>query len=40
MAMVDNVEDAISKIKEIEPQLVFLDIELSGGNAFQILEAS
>ena len=39
MAMVDNVEDAISKIKEIEPQLVFLDIELSGGNAFQILEA-
>lgn len=36
---IDNVTDAISFLKEETPDLVFLDIELIGGNAFQILEA-
>ena len=39
IAKIDNIEDAISFLKENTPDLVFLDIELIGGNAFQILEA-
>ena len=39
VAKIDNVEEAISFLKEETPDLVFLDIELIGGNAFQILEA-
>ncbi|WP_047245767.1 LytR/AlgR family response regulator transcription factor [Maribacter thermophilus] len=39
VAKIDNVEDAISFLKKRTPDLVFLDIELIGGNAFQILEA-
>ncbi|MCL7764081.1 LytTR family DNA-binding domain-containing protein [Polaribacter sp. Z014] len=39
IAKIDNVTDAISFLKEETPDLVFLDIELIGGNAFQILEA-
>jgi len=39
VAKIDNVTDAISFLKEEAPDLVFLDIELIGGNAFQILEA-
>lgn len=39
VAKIDNVTDAISFLKEETPDLVFLDIELIGGNAFQILEA-
>ncbi|WP_075602431.1 LytR/AlgR family response regulator transcription factor [Saccharicrinis aurantiacus] len=35
----DNVEDAIQLINSTKPQLVLLDIELIGGNAFQVLEA-
>ncbi|OHX65411.1 LytR/AlgR family response regulator transcription factor [Flammeovirga pacifica] len=35
----DNVEDAIQLINSVKPQLVLLDIELIGGNAFQVLEA-
>jgi two-component system LytT family response regulator len=33
-----NIEDAIELIKKVKPQLVFLDIELDGGNAFQLLD--
>ena len=39
IAKIDNVADAILFLKEQTPDLVFLDIELIGGNAFQILEA-
>ena len=39
VAKIDNVADAISYLKKETPDLVFLDIELIGGNAFQILEA-
>lgn len=39
VAKIDNVEEAISFLKKRTPDLVFLDIELIGGNAFQILEA-
>jgi two-component system, LytTR family, response regulator len=34
----ENAEDGYSLIKEIKPQLVFLDIELPFGNAFDLLE--
>ncbi len=33
-----NIEDAILLIKKVNPQLLFLDIELDGGNAFQLLD--
>ncbi len=33
-----NIEDAIELIKKVKPQLVFLDIELDGGNSFQLLD--
>ncbi|WP_324027659.1 LytTR family DNA-binding domain-containing protein [Maribacter sp. BPC-D8] len=39
IAKIDNVEEAISFLKDNTPDLVFLDIELIGGNAFQILES-
>ncbi|WP_339847307.1 LytTR family DNA-binding domain-containing protein [uncultured Dokdonia sp.] len=39
IAKIDNVPEAISFLKAESPDLVFLDIELIGGNAFQILEA-
>ncbi|WP_405368438.1 LytR/AlgR family response regulator transcription factor [Nonlabens sp. Asnod2-A12] len=39
IAKIDNVKEAISFLKKQSPDLVFLDIELIGGNAFQILEA-
>ncbi|WP_405293927.1 LytR/AlgR family response regulator transcription factor [Algibacter sp. Ld11] len=39
IAKIDNVTDAITFLKSQTPDLVFLDIELIGGNAFQILEA-
>lgn len=39
IAKIDNVADAIAFLKKQTPDLVFLDIELIGGNAFQILEA-
>ena len=39
IAKIDNVSDAITFLKEESPDLVFLDIELIGGNAFQILES-
>ena len=39
IAKIDNVPEAISFLKAESLDLVFLDIELIGGNAFQILEA-
>ncbi|WP_405415235.1 LytR/AlgR family response regulator transcription factor [Maribacter sp. Asnod1-A12] len=39
IAKIDNVDEAISFLKVNNPDLVFLDIELIGGNAFQILES-
>ncbi|WP_158841599.1 LytR/AlgR family response regulator transcription factor [Polaribacter sp. L3A8] len=39
IAKIDTVTDAISFLKKETIDLVFLDIELIGGNAFQILEA-
>ena len=39
VAKIDNVPEAIVFLKAHSPDLVFLDIELIGGNAFQILEA-
>lgn len=39
VAKIDNVPEAIVFLKAQSPDLVFLDIELIGGNAFQILEA-
>lgn len=33
-----NVSDAVTLIHKVSPDLVFLDIELTGGNGFQVLE--
>ncbi len=33
-----NIEDGIMLIKKVNPQLVFLDIELDGGNSFELLD--
>lgn len=33
-----NIRDAVALIREKRPQLVFLDIELNQGNAFELLE--
>lgn len=33
-----SVEQAIAKIREHRPQLIFLDIEMPGGNGFRLLE--
>lgn len=35
----DNVDEAILLITNTKPELIFLDIELIGGNAFTVLEA-
>jgi two-component system LytT family response regulator len=34
-----NIPDAIELIQNSNPQLVYLDIELNNGNAFELLEA-
>jgi two-component system LytT family response regulator len=39
IAKIDNVTEAIAFLNTETPDLVFLDIELIGGNAFKILEA-
>lgn len=35
---IDNCKDAILLLHELEPQLVFLDVEMPFGNAFDVLE--
>ncbi|HOZ30948.1 MAG TPA: LytTR family DNA-binding domain-containing protein [Bacteroidales bacterium] len=35
-----DAKQAVDKIKQLEPQLVFLDVELPFGNAFDILEST
>ncbi len=35
----DNIKTSIRLLTETNPELVFMDIELIGGNAFQILDA-
>lgn len=37
-AKIDNVKEAILKINELEPDILFLDITLKDGNSFEILE--
>lgn len=39
IAKIDTVSEAISFLKNNTPDLVFMDIELIGGNAFSILDA-
>jgi two-component system, LytTR family, response regulator len=34
-----HIKEAVPMIKELQPQLVFLDVEMPFGNAFDILEA-
>ncbi|HBL75896.1 MAG: hypothetical protein A2W90_10800 [Bacteroidetes bacterium GWF2_42_66] len=38
LAEAKSVSEAISAIEKYSPQLVFLDIEMPGGNGFQLLE--
>ncbi len=33
-----NIKEGVSKIKSLNPELVFMDIQLSDGNSFEILE--
>jgi two-component system, LytTR family, response regulator len=35
----EHIKEAVPMIKELQPQLVFLDVEMPFGNAFDVLEA-
>lgn len=35
----ENIREAVPMIKDMQPQLVFLDVEMPYGNAFDLLEA-
>jgi two-component system LytT family response regulator len=35
----ENINEAVPLIKSVEPQLVFLDVEMPFGNAFDVLDA-
>ena len=37
IAEADNIKDATQLIEQLQPQLVFMDIDLPGGTAFDIL---
>jgi two-component system LytT family response regulator len=39
LAEAQNIKEAVPLIKELKPQLVFLDVEMPYGNAFDVLEA-
>ncbi|MFZ1529959.1 MAG: response regulator, partial [Ferruginibacter sp.] len=34
-----HIKEAVPMIQELQPQLVFLDVEMPYGNAFDVLEA-
>ena len=36
----DTIEQAVSLIRSLKPQLVFLDIKMPGGTSFEIIEAT
>ncbi len=36
----ENIKEAVPMIAELQPQLVFLDVEMPFGNAFDVLEAT
>ncbi|MGV4412772.1 LytR/AlgR family response regulator transcription factor [Chryseobacterium sp. T1] len=36
----ENIKEAVPLIAEVQPQLVFLDVEMPFGNAFDVLEAT
>lgn len=36
----ENIKEAVPKIQELRPDLVFLDVEMPFGNAFDVLEAT
>ncbi|MFC0427171.1 LytR/AlgR family response regulator transcription factor [Chryseobacterium scophthalmum] len=36
----ENIKEAVPLISEMQPQLVFLDVEMPFGNAFDVLEAT
>ena len=38
VAVVDNVEDAISTIDNLKPNLVFMDIQIKGGTGFDVID--
>ena len=39
IGVANNAQDAISSIHALKPQLVFLDVEMPFGNAFDVLDA-
>ncbi len=39
VACTDNVKEAVHKINSLKPEILFMDIELKDGNAFEILDA-
>ncbi|RQO29682.1 hypothetical protein DBR32_15610 [Taibaiella sp. KBW10] len=39
MAIIDNVPDSITRLKELKPDLVFLDVEIKLGSGFDILRS-
>jgi two-component system LytT family response regulator len=40
LGMAQNIKEAVPLIKDKQPQLVFLDVEMPFGNAFDVLEAT
>jgi two-component system LytT family response regulator len=39
VAVCDNIKDAIQQIQNLQPNLVFLDIEMTSGSGFDVLDA-
>ena len=39
LGIADSVETGIASIKQLNPSLVFLDVEIKGGTGFDILQA-